>query len=213
MAVLLRGSRPGERPFDFGGHGGERRPQLVRRVGREPALAVERLVQAIEGAVQRVRDVLELVVGAIDGDARGQIAAGHRRRCTIDAADRRKRPADEEPTAGNRHQQGSGAADRRRAGKPAHGGTRVGQIPADEHQRVIGARYRELAATFTRPDSDARRQRDCEGDRGAIDQNAACVPERVVDGGGRKRRVCRLVLERQVEIELAAAGRAQRLDE
>ena len=54
----------------------DRRPQLVRRVRDEPALGLERRLEPAEQPVERVAELLELVVGAVEREALVQVALG-----------------------------------------------------------------------------------------------------------------------------------------
>jgi hypothetical protein len=91
-----------ERDVDLGAHDGERRAQLMRGVGDEPALRVERRVEPVEHAVQRAGRVAELVGGAPQPDPlprEGRVVeplGG-----LGDAAQRRERPAGEPPAGGD----------------------------------------------------------------------------------------------------------------
>ena len=63
------GLRVGERHLELGAHDGQRRAQLVRRVGHEAPLAGEGARQPLEHRVEGVGQLLELVARALQGDA------------------------------------------------------------------------------------------------------------------------------------------------
>jgi hypothetical protein len=98
-----------QRPLHFGGHRGERRAELVRGVGGEPALALKRHMKAIERLVQGVCELLEFRFDAIDRNAGGEIAIHHRPRCPADSVDRRQRATDKPPATEKRQAQCRGA--------------------------------------------------------------------------------------------------------
>ena len=137
-------------------------------------------MQPIERTVERLRDVLELVLGPLDRDARVQVTGGHVGRRTIDAADRGERAADEEPAAGERDQQRRQSAERSRRGEGAYGFTHLGQVAADEDERTTGGGDRQLAPAVTRGGAGPGRRRDIEGDGRPINQIASRVPHGVV---------------------------------
>ena len=60
--LLVVGGRPvvQKRPLELGHHRRHRRPQLVRRVGSETALPLDRLAHAIERKVEGGRNLTEL---------------------------------------------------------------------------------------------------------------------------------------------------------
>jgi hypothetical protein len=64
----VRGVGIGERDLELGAHHGQRRAQLVRRVGHEAPLAGEGARQAFEHGVEGVGQLLELVARALQGD-------------------------------------------------------------------------------------------------------------------------------------------------
>ena len=69
-----------QRPLDLRGNRRQRRPQLVRGVGRESALVLDREMKPIERLVERERHLFELVLGALDRDARREVACRSWRR-------------------------------------------------------------------------------------------------------------------------------------
>ena len=140
--------------LEVGEHARQRRAQLVRGVGDELALAAQRVlglaargVERVEHAVQRARELGDLVVGLDGGDLLGgvaralDLARGRRQR-----RDRRHRAAgDHEP--GEQRQPGAAehADDEKQAQAPdgrVDGGqrARVLQVERDEDDLVAGAR-------------------------------------------------------------------------
>ena len=75
--VLVGRAVAAEGDVDLAEHGGQRRAELVRGVAGEPRLALERLVEAVEQAVEGVGQVVQLVAGA---GARGAGGRGRRPR-------------------------------------------------------------------------------------------------------------------------------------
>ena len=67
--LRVGGLRVGERHLELGAHDGQRRAQLVRRVGHEAPLAGEGAGQALEHRVEGVGQLLELVARALQRDA------------------------------------------------------------------------------------------------------------------------------------------------
>ena len=165
LAVFVGRARPRQRPLGFGGDRGERRPQLVRGVGGESLLAVERAMQPIECAVERLRHLLQLVLGALDGDPRVKVAARHLGGRAVDAADRRQRAADQEPAARERHQQRGEPAERRRRRRSVRTAVRVGEVATDQHERAAGAGDGQFAPAVARRGARSRRRRNVERHR------------------------------------------------
>ena len=93
-----------ERDVELGAHDGQRRAQLVRRVGHEAPLALEGGLEALEHRVEGVGQLAQLVARPVERDARVERAVGDRARGGGDAADRAQRAAGHHPARGHRGQ-------------------------------------------------------------------------------------------------------------
>src|ERR1035437_6383978 len=109
--------RVGEGDLEQGAFPRQRGAQLVRGVGGETPLGVERGLQTREQVVEGVGEFLELVVGSVQGQPLVQAAGGDPPGGGGDRAQRAQHPAGDDP------------ADRR-GGRPP---------PAAEHRAVAGA--------------------------------------------------------------------------
>src|SRR6266545_2305070 len=87
-----------EGDFDEGAVDGQGCAQLVGGVGDESALAVEGTVQASEHGVEGVCEVLDLVAGAVQGDAFVEAAVSDAAGGGGDLLQRVQRPSGEEPS-------------------------------------------------------------------------------------------------------------------
>jgi hypothetical protein len=76
---------------------GQRGAELVGGVGDEAALAVEGAVEALQHGVEGVGQVLELVVGPLQGDALLQVAVGDPAGGGGDVLQRPQRPPGQQP--------------------------------------------------------------------------------------------------------------------
>ncbi len=98
---LVLGRRAGfdQTGFADAANHGERRPQFVRRVGREAAQLVERRLEPRERIVDHGRQAADFVVLIRDGDAFMQALGSHPPGFGRQVIDRRQRPAREEVSA------------------------------------------------------------------------------------------------------------------
>ena len=87
----------GEQDVGFTAHDRERRAELVGDLGREAPLRDERLFQTVEHVVEGVGEILELVVGSVQIDARGEIVRRRGAGPLRDQPDRSQRAAGDEP--------------------------------------------------------------------------------------------------------------------
>ena len=78
----------------------------MRRVRGEAPFVVDRKVQPIERLIEGEGELLQFVLGAVDGNPRGQIASDHRRRRFADPRNRCESAAREEPPARGAKRQG-----------------------------------------------------------------------------------------------------------
>jgi hypothetical protein len=98
LAQRLAGLRVLQGDLDEGAVDGQRGAELVGGVGDEAALAVEGgAVEALQHGVEGVGEVLELVVGAVQGDALLQVAVGDPAGGGGDVLQRPQRPAGQQP--------------------------------------------------------------------------------------------------------------------
>ncbi len=81
----------GQRDVQCGPHRGQRRAQLVRGVGDEPALRFERDLQPFQQAVDGVAKLLQLVFRALNGQPLVQVVLGDALRRRGHLAHRAKR--------------------------------------------------------------------------------------------------------------------------
>ena len=93
--VLLGRARATAGHLDRGDQGGQRRPELVRRLAGEPPLPLHRHVEAVEQAVEAPREVLQLVARA--GAGQPAVVGGHRAGRLGHERQRRERPPGEVP--------------------------------------------------------------------------------------------------------------------
>ena len=91
--------RVGERDLDQGSLARQRRAQLVRGVGDELALRLERSVEPPEQVIEGVPEFLELVLRAIEGQALVQAGGGDPSGRAGDGPDRSQHPAGDEPAS------------------------------------------------------------------------------------------------------------------
>ena len=109
----------------------ERRAQLVRCLRREASLGFERALEPVEHVVERVRELLHLVVGPLEGDAlrRGRplTQREHARRCS--RAGRRTPPGDDpaDQAGGERRHTDRRARCRCASARSRHAGHAVAQ--------------------------------------------------------------------------------------
>jgi hypothetical protein len=94
---LDRGVRIGERDLNQRALPRQRSTQLVRGVGHELALGDERSLEAGDELVERVAELLELVVGAVECQPRVQVRRGDRTSRSRDRPQSAKRAAGEQP--------------------------------------------------------------------------------------------------------------------
>ena len=91
LLVFLRRARRAQRHLDPALQRGERRAQLVGRIGGEAAHLPEGLVEPREHAVERLGEPVQLVLGALPSDALVQVLGGDaagRRRHLVDRSER-----------------------------------------------------------------------------------------------------------------------------
>ena len=93
----------------------------MARVVHEPALALDRLLQAFEHGVQRLGQPSQLVAGSGDREAAPWIARRDRSRLSAHRLDGAERPADEEPRHADGQHERERATHRERRGEPAQG--------------------------------------------------------------------------------------------
>ena len=91
------GGRVGQGDLEQGALAGQRGPQLVRGVGGEAPLRVEGGLQPREQAVEGVGELLELVVGSVQGQPLVQAAGGDPPGGGRDRAQRAQHPARQQP--------------------------------------------------------------------------------------------------------------------
>ena len=94
---FVAGVGVGERDLDQRALVGERRAQLVRDVGGELALGLERGLEPLEQRVEGAAELAQLVVGAAQGEAPVEVAGGDLPRGGGDRAQRPQRAAGDEP--------------------------------------------------------------------------------------------------------------------
>ena len=92
----------------------DRRPQLVRGVGDEPALGLERRLQAPEQPVEGVTEFLELVVGSFEREALMEVPLGYAAGPRAHRPDRPQRSSGHQPAEPDRRQR----HDRQREPRP-----------------------------------------------------------------------------------------------
>ena len=107
----------------------------MRRVGGELALALDRLAQPIEREIEGGRHLAELGVGALDRDARAEIAVRHAAGGLVDPLHRRERAAGQQPRAAERRRDADERDHGNRAGQPPQFGPHVADVAADEHRK------------------------------------------------------------------------------
>jgi hypothetical protein len=90
-------ARLGQRDVDGGAHDGQRGAQLVRGVRDEAALGGERAVEAFQHVVERVGELLELVLGAGEGQPLPQVLVRGAAGGLGDGPHRPQHPAGDEP--------------------------------------------------------------------------------------------------------------------
>ena len=111
-AKILGAPLSGERRVDLRLQDRERRPQLVARVVDEAALALERLLETVEGEVQRHGQAAERVVGHRHRQSVGGIGRRDGCRLAAHALDGAERCAGQEPSDERRQDEGDGKRDR-----------------------------------------------------------------------------------------------------
>jgi hypothetical protein len=89
--------RVGERDLDQGSLAGQRRAQLVRGVGDKLTLRLERSVEPRKQVIEGVPEFLELVLGAVEGQALVQTGGGDPSGRAGDGPDRSQHPAGNQP--------------------------------------------------------------------------------------------------------------------
>ena len=98
------GGRVGQGDLEQGALAGQRGPQLVRGVGGEAPLRFEGGLQPREQAVEGVGELLELVVGSVQGQPLVQAAGGDPPGGGRDRVQRAQHPAGQQPAdGGGRH--------------------------------------------------------------------------------------------------------------
>ena len=140
------GGRVGEGDLEQGAFPGQRGAQLVRGVGGEAPLGVERGLQPREQAVEGVGEFLELVVGSVQGQPLVQAAGGDPPGGGGDRAQRAQHPAGDEPA-----DRGGGHRDDRQG--DAGGDQQLlpveGELPQTRHaERRLGAGLRRWTAAM-----------------------------------------------------------------
>ena len=177
--------------FAHAADGRQRRPQLVRHVGRELPHLLERRLQTAEGVVEHRGEPAELVARAVDGEPLVEVGGGDGAGPLGHAVQRRQRPPGQDIAAGagHRHRQGQpqqqqdrelahlepreglGTADLNHHRPPAHGGP-VAQDP--ERRRIV--RQRADPAVRLVHQRFARRHRQPRRHRRPVDEIAAGGP-------------------------------------
>ncbi len=76
-SVFLGRAVASQRNLDLAEQAGQRRPELVRGVAREPLLPLDLLVQSIQQSVERAREEVELAPGPWDRQAMVAVGRGH----------------------------------------------------------------------------------------------------------------------------------------
>jgi hypothetical protein len=98
----------------------------VRRVGDEPAVPPDRLLEPVEGPVRRLGEQPDLVPGPGDGYAPVQVGGGDVGELAADRRDRGERAPDGEPgEPGDQQEQGGDAGQQYRLQGLEGGGGRV----------------------------------------------------------------------------------------
>ena len=159
--VGVRGVGIGERDLDLGADDGQRRPQLVARVGDEATLALERLGEAVEHPVDGVGELAQLVlrpdhrdplVHALLRDPLGE---------TGDPPDRRQRAA------------GDDVAERRRDQQRAREGEEELRVHARERRVVEPGRQRPVHLAVHDPRADQEQQRSTAAEQQRVERGEA----------------------------------------
>ena len=110
--ALRAGLRIGQRDLEQGPLGRQRRTQLVRRVGDEPPLRLERLVQPLEQVVEGFREVPELVAPPGEPQPAVQVGGGDLPGRRGDGPQRPQEPAGDQPAEPERDHRHDHQADR-----------------------------------------------------------------------------------------------------
>ncbi len=152
----------------------------MRGIGGEPAFVLDRLVEAIEGLVQRQRDLFELVFRSLDSNAGGEISRGHRCGCVADACDRGQRPPCEEPSSQERHDECDEAARRGRARKRQDVPPRIRQVAPHQDHGAVCAGRRQFTMALPRRNAGCRGRCQRNVAWRPIDELALAVPDDVV---------------------------------
>ena len=133
--------------------------RLVARVVDEPALALDRLLEALEHLVQGLAEPRELVPGVGDGEASPRLGRRDGRRLGPHRLHRSEGGADDEPDhadgRGERHR----PADRHRRREPRERLVPIVERRADEQDPSIAAVTTRSAPGSSRPRSCGRRRR------------------------------------------------------
>ena len=96
-----------------GAHDGQRRAQLMAGVGDELPLAGERAVEPFEHRVEGVREFAQLVAGALQSDALGQVLLTRRAGSCGEPVHRPQDAPGDDPARGRGEQCGAGQAEQR----------------------------------------------------------------------------------------------------
>ena len=111
--LVARRLRLGEDDVDRGAHDGQRRAQLMARVGDELPLAGERAVEPFEHGVEGVGELAQLVARALQRDALGQVLLACRAGGRGEPVHRPQDASGDDPARDRGEQRDAGQAEQR----------------------------------------------------------------------------------------------------
>jgi hypothetical protein len=142
-----------QRDLDLGLEDGQRRPQLVAGVGDERSLALAGALEALEHAVQRYAETMDLVLGRRQRQARGRVDVGDPGGGAAHDLHRSQHGAGQAVAGhGGQHERQAAAHQQRAVEQLQRALALLQRCADDEHRRAAGNPTHEKALLFTAVD-------------------------------------------------------------